>query len=310
MSDEYLWDRTGAPDPSVAALERVLSSLRFDPLPIVAVTADRPAPVSVPRRARWWSTSATVAASVAAALLVWWWGFVAGRGQVERVVVERVPVAAPPTIVVAPNPPALAADEAVRTDADEAVRTDADEAPEGREATSSDGASAEEPATGSAAETAGSGEPPTRRRATKTTRPGSGTPRSPGTASVEGSAASSRPDVVDVDCIIDPSHCNRPRRGPDGEALPHKLSTADIRAGVEAVKPAAKRCGPKHGATPGTRLKVKMSISGETGRVTSSVVEPPLGATPLGRCVAAALAQARFPRFSAASVGAVYPITM
>ncbi|MDJ0975284.1 MAG: FecR family protein [Planctomycetota bacterium] len=43
MSDEYLWDKTGAPDPEVEHLERVLGEARFDgPPPEMPVTSGRP----------------------------------------------------------------------------------------------------------------------------------------------------------------------------------------------------------------------------------------------------------------------------
>src|SRR6185437_11585266 len=33
MSDDYLWDKTGEPDPEIVHLEQVLSSLRYQPKP-------------------------------------------------------------------------------------------------------------------------------------------------------------------------------------------------------------------------------------------------------------------------------------
>ena len=93
-------------------------------------------------------------------------------------------------------------------------------------------------------------------------------------------------------------------------ALPEKLSTADIRAGVGPVKAAAKHCGVTHGAARGEKVKVKLSVSGKTGRVTKATAQAPHTHTPLGNCVAQALAKARFKRFRKATLGVVYPVTM
>jgi hypothetical protein len=43
MSDDYLWDRSGEPDPEIAKLERTLGQLRHKPAPLVL-------PVARPRR--------------------------------------------------------------------------------------------------------------------------------------------------------------------------------------------------------------------------------------------------------------------
>jgi hypothetical protein len=43
MSDDYLWDRSGEPDPEIARLERTLGKLRHKPAPLVL-------PVARPRR--------------------------------------------------------------------------------------------------------------------------------------------------------------------------------------------------------------------------------------------------------------------
>ena len=34
MSDDYLWDRTGEPDPEIQKLEEVLGTLRYQPRPL------------------------------------------------------------------------------------------------------------------------------------------------------------------------------------------------------------------------------------------------------------------------------------
>ncbi|MBI3847074.1 MAG: FecR domain-containing protein [Planctomycetes bacterium] len=64
MSDSYLWDRSGEPDPEVQRLERVLGTLRYDrPAPDVA-TASRN------RIRRWLWVAAFVAAAAVVAFVV------------------------------------------------------------------------------------------------------------------------------------------------------------------------------------------------------------------------------------------------
>lgn len=79
MSD-YLWDRSGKPDPEVAALEDALSELRFD----------RPMPPIPAKRRPWWLLAA-------AALVVVVIGFIwSGREEAVRVASELpVPSAVP-----------------------------------------------------------------------------------------------------------------------------------------------------------------------------------------------------------------------
>lgn len=92
--------------------------------------------------------------------------------------------------------------------------------------------------------------------------------------------------------------------------LPESLTSSDIRDGIESVKNAAKACGPKNGAAPGTSVKVKLSISGSTGKVTEAAAQAPHAGTALGSCVAAALKKASFKKFRKSSIGAVYPVRM
>ena len=102
----------------------------------------------------------------------------------------------------------------------------------------------------------------------------------------------------------------KPVDKPADSSLPETLTGPDIKAGVAPHKAAAKACGPKHGAAPGESVKVKLSISGSTGTVSSSSAVGKHAGTPLGNCVAAALKNATFKKFQKASIGAEYPITM
>ncbi|PWT88985.1 MAG: hypothetical protein C5B55_12145 [Blastocatellia bacterium] len=63
MNDDYLWNKTGKPDPEVQELEEVLGVLRYKPRPIVL-----PANLARPRRLRL-SALLAVAACVALAFL-------------------------------------------------------------------------------------------------------------------------------------------------------------------------------------------------------------------------------------------------
>jgi len=114
---------------------------------------------------------------------------------------------------------------------------------------------------------------------------------------------------LDVDCILDPK-IDKCLGAPEKTGLPHTLNTTRVREAIAPAKPNAKACGAEHGATPGEKVKVKLTISGATGRVVSSVAMDEHAGTPLGHCVAEALGAARFPRFQKPSLGVVYPVTM
>ncbi len=108
-----------------------------------------------------------------------------------------------------------------------------------------------------------------------------------------------------VDCILDPTvdACLGA-----GERLPDTLTTAQVKQGIAPTKASARRCFDQHGAAHGERVVIKLSIAGADGSVSSAVPQQPHEATSLGRCVAAALAKARFPRFRKASLGVLYPV--
>ncbi len=59
MKDDYLWDKTGEPDPQIQQLEEILGSLRYQPKPL-----EIPEGLPVPRRRNYFSLA------IAAALLV------------------------------------------------------------------------------------------------------------------------------------------------------------------------------------------------------------------------------------------------
>lgn len=129
---------------------------------------------------------------------------------------------------------------------------------------------------------------------------------------------------VGADCILDPSQCGsspigsatEPRTRPDGRATSpivpptrDKLSATDIRTAMAPVKVSAKTCAV-HGAESGEKVGVRLSIEGATGHVTRARPQAPHADDALGRCVADALDDARFPTFAKPSMGLVYRVTM
>ncbi len=117
-------------------------------------------------------------------------------------------------------------------------------------------------------------------------------------------APASTPDDIDIDCLIDvekckprskPSEPSKPSR-PDPE-LPAKLGQAQILAGINPIKAAAKACGA------GTTVEIKFSVRGATGRVASARPLREHEASAVGRCVAKAAADASFAKFGAEQQG-------
>lgn len=63
MNDDYLWDKTGEPDPQVQQLEEILGTLRYQPKPL-----ELPEDLPLPRRQSYFPWLA-IAAAVLVALL-------------------------------------------------------------------------------------------------------------------------------------------------------------------------------------------------------------------------------------------------
>ena len=126
---------------------------------------------------------------------------------------------------------------------------------------------------------------------------------------------------VPLECVLDPSlpKCGgKTKTPPPSEPpktkvdpnLPETLGNTDIRNGIAAVKGSAKMCGDKFGAQGGEKVRVKLSIVGATGAVSSTAAEDPHRGTALGNCVAAALKKATFPHFRKSVIGVEYTITL
>ena len=100
---------------------------------------------------------------------------------------------------------------------------------------------------------------------------------------------------ISVECVIDPSKCDRKGKPkppvdtgdgePDAEpskALASAPSTAQIRAAMTPVKPQAKACAARHGGKAGDTVRVKLSVSGPTGKVLSAQALDDHAGTSLG----------------------------
>ena len=64
MNDDYLWDKSGPPDPEIQKLENLLGTLRYQPKPF-----EIPSNVSAPRRRNYFPLLAAIAATLLVALL-------------------------------------------------------------------------------------------------------------------------------------------------------------------------------------------------------------------------------------------------
>lgn len=117
------------------------------------------------------------------------------------------------------------------------------------------------------------------------------------------------------ECVLDPSKpgCGEILRKSHAAAdldasLADKLTQQQIRSGFASVKGKAKACGTQFGVEPGTTVRVKVSIAGDTGEVTSAEALSPHDSLPVGQCVADALKGATFQRFGSAQQGTTYPV--
>lgn len=127
---------------------------------------------------------------------------------------------------------------------------------------------------------------------------------------------------VPLECVLDPNlpGCGGKAKAPPPKqpdqtpaidpSLPETLGNTAIRDGIAPVKATAKQCGSKHGGTAGEKVRVKLSIVGATGAVSSTAAEDAHRGTALGNCVAAALKKATFPKFRKSVIGVEYTITL
>lgn len=128
------------------------------------------------------------------------------------------------------------------------------------------------------------------------------------------STKTSTPSSIPVECVLDPGRCTAsgtPKTTsskPKGSGRPEKLTASQLKAALASTKADARRCGPEHGAAPGTRVQVKLSIEGSTGTVVKATPQGEHAGSSLGRCVARALSKTEFPEFTAARMGTLYSV--
>jgi hypothetical protein len=122
---------------------------------------------------------------------------------------------------------------------------------------------------------------------------------------------------LSVDCILDPASCGRgstatptkPKTSPPTASRPDKLSSTQIKNALAKPKSQSRTCGEIHAAPAGTKVTVRLSVDGSTGRVISAKPQAP-NANALGSCVADKLSDATFPRFASPAMGILYSVRM
>lgn len=122
-------------------------------------------------------------------------------------------------------------------------------------------------------------------------------------------------DADATNCVFNP---NAPGCGGNSEdtspksfdaTLPDKLSNRQMARALRSNRNKAKKtCGPKHGASPGEVVRVRLSIDGSTGKVLTAKAKKPHN-NALGKCVVHILKKTEFPRFTDAQQGTTYPLT-
>jgi hypothetical protein len=104
MSDDYLWDKTGQPDPEIQQLEEILGTLRYQPKPL-----DVPRDLVV-RRRRSYIPLLAIAASLLLALLAGGiWLRARSHADIPQQALVETPKPEPTGTKSAPNPPVVVA---------------------------------------------------------------------------------------------------------------------------------------------------------------------------------------------------------
>ena len=102
MNEDYLWDKSGPPDPEIQQLENILGTLRYQPKPF-----EIPGNVPAPRRRNYFPLLAAIAATLLVALLA---GSIWLRGRSHDEVPQQAKSAPAPApsveekIIPAPEP--------------------------------------------------------------------------------------------------------------------------------------------------------------------------------------------------------------
>ena len=101
MNEDYLWDKSGQPDPEIQQLEEILGTLRYQPKPL-----KMPVDLRVPRRRNYFPVLA-IAASVLAALLaagVWFQVRTSNKSEQQQANTITPVEKASPEIATIPEP--------------------------------------------------------------------------------------------------------------------------------------------------------------------------------------------------------------
>lgn len=88
MNDDYLWDKTGEPDPQIKQLEEILGTLRYQPKPL-----EIPKDLPQPRRRNYFPWAAIAAALLLALIAGSIWLRTRSTGEAQQAAVNKPPVA-------------------------------------------------------------------------------------------------------------------------------------------------------------------------------------------------------------------------
>ncbi len=86
------------------------------------------------------------------------------------------------------------------------------------------------------------------------------------------------------------------------------LTRGDIKSAIARVKGGVQRCYDKYKVAG--MIRVRVVVSGSSGRVSSASVKGKFSGTPTGRCVARAVRRAKFPKFAKPSQSFTYPFIL
>ena len=100
MNDDYLWDKTGQPDPQIQQLEEILGTLRYQPKPLSI-----PDDLRVPQRRNYFPLLAIAASLLLAILAGGIWLRVRSRSEVPPPQQVRIETPTPRPEEKAPQPP-------------------------------------------------------------------------------------------------------------------------------------------------------------------------------------------------------------
>lgn len=90
MNDDYLWDKTGEPDPQIQKLEEILGTLRYEPKPL-----EIPESLPLPQRRNYFPWVAIAASLLLAILAAGIWLSTRSRGETPPQQASVAPVTSP-----------------------------------------------------------------------------------------------------------------------------------------------------------------------------------------------------------------------